>query len=221
MLSSGGGRVYIGTPFGKSNRLFMQYNERFRLHTIPQKKWEDWDITPADAIITVKKNVDKDICASAHHYPSHVGLSTFKTVSCYPEDVWETVRTKNRRKFKGWIAIKTEDKNIIGQPVFMSEDVQKMKARIGEQTLLYVGEPQISHRNLKIAIRRARVRSVIEREILALFSDTEGVASAITTASPGGNHPAIWLRCDQRTTPRASAVHQAQNLALTFLKIAC
>lgn len=175
MLATAGGRVFIGTPFGKSNRLYAQYDDRFRLHTIPEPLWESLKLTAGDLIIQ-KRKTDPDISASAHHYPSNVGLNTFKYVQCYPRDVWETVKTRNRRRYKGWIAIETEDKNIIGQPIFQREELKKWEQQIGEKTYIYVGEPQISHRNFKIAIRKARVKSVIDREIYARFSDVEGVA---------------------------------------------
>ena len=186
LLSSSGVEVRIGTPNGKVNFLYKAFESAFRIYTIPQEKWESWQIYSDDMVVRKVDVEDEDIAFSCHHYPSHVGLNCFKSFDIYPEEVWK-MQIQDRRfkkKYRGWIVIKTEQKQYIGQLLTEYKEVYNKLPQ--EVSLKYknihdlldspvhatVGFPQISPKRLKKALTRAR--STVERENLALFSDEDG-----------------------------------------------
>ena len=188
LLSTAGTEIRIGTPFGKANPLYFAFEKAFQINTIPDNRWEAWDITEKDQILREIKIEDKDLGWSCHHYPSHVGLNVYKEFKVYIEEAWEINMKKDQRFskiHKGWLVIKTEQKQFIGKlltdydfiikklPEQLSFQYKNVKELLDDPLHCVVALPQINPKRLKKNLDRPR--NVVERENLALFSDEDGV----------------------------------------------
>nr|URC17165.1 MAG: terminase large subunit [Lokiarchaeota virus Ratatoskr Meg22_1012] len=189
LLSTAGTEIRIGTPNGKANPLYLAFENAFRIHTIPESRWEAWDITKDDMIVKKFDNVDMDDAWSCHHYPSHVGLNVYKVFKAYAKEVWDIGMEDRRfkKRHRGWRVIKTENKRYIGQLITDHWDViskfplenelrvqyTQVKDLLDNELHFIVGFPQINAKRLKRQLKRPR--NTVERENLALFSDDDGV----------------------------------------------